>query len=106
MFTKGWNLQGLVIVDDNNILIADARMHGGTELFGDNHGRPFKETTANANLISASPDIYEALKALRIITDLCFDDIKAHGNISIVHARDYRKTRLQADNALAKADGK
>lgn len=57
-----------------------------------------KECTANANLISASPDMYEALKEAKKVMDSFYnampvDTVKLHAQIA-------------TEKALAKAEGR
>jgi hypothetical protein len=94
MYTKGeWKQRGLIIVDENNIIIADARMHSENQLYGDNHGKPYTEICANANLIASAPDMYEALKkTLNQIRNI----IATKETIALID---------EIEKALAKAEG-
>lgn len=95
MFTqKQWIAQGLIIVDEDNVLIADARMHGDSQLWSDNHGRPYNELIANAQLIAAAPDMYKALKFL-----------SEHIDQSLTTSG-LRYLKAYVDKTLAKAEGK
>lgn len=58
------------------------------------------ETEANAHLIKASPDLYEALESLLSDVVLATDDLCDEGD-----ARNYAKSVFQARAALAKARG-
>jgi hypothetical protein len=57
---------------------------------------PEKEAIANANLISAAPDMYEALKNINEL----LEEIAPAFRIS------YRGTTTKIEQALAKAEGK
>ena len=79
-YTKGeWKLhpKHAWVMDDNGSVIANCTGH--------------KNPEANANLVAAAPDLYEALKAMYEMCNIMPDDT------------DYR---VAARKALAKAEGK
>jgi len=111
-YTKGeWKIEGHTVVSDALrygiwlYKIADVTAHAQVE------------TIANANLIAAAPDMYEALKAVQCYWHSCYDiwdrgeNMMLSGTESIrVAGDDLDKLCDEAseltEQALAKAEGK
>lgn len=90
-YTKGeWK------VEDETVIVCGMRLIASTTAGGFNYSAYRKENEANAHLISAAPDMYEALKAL-----------DEYGNASHPYNLKLKKVAFELlDKALAKAEGK
>ena len=101
-YTRGeWNKLGWLIVGKNEVLIADCRPKNPVSFFDSyttSRNTPNGEITANANLIAAAPDLYEALKDMLNIFD------RALPPNSMLHSIG-RVTCDLAIKALSKAEG-
>lgn len=106
-YTKGeWRLEHLLagqypvyIYDENGMAIAEAT----NRLDGINNEKAKEEMIANARLIAAAPDMYEALKA--VLSSAVCDDFDKSG-LAITHYAIDGNIRKLINQALSKADGK
>lgn len=77
---------------------------GGVCKFESIHGF-YDNYQANAHLIAAAPDMYEALRDAAESLRFAADELKAQASIPDADERDLRESRNKVFNALKKARG-